>query len=59
MSARAPEAPNDLHDRSGPLSRALPKAVTAWLKAAMVDALAPLLAPVPVEVKVGRTWGGD
>ena len=36
------------------------EAVTAWLKAAMVDALAPLLAPVPVEVevKVGRTWGG-
>ena len=36
------------------------EAVTAWLKAAMVDALAPLLDPVPVEVevKVGRTWGG-
>jgi DNA polymerase-1 len=36
-------------------------AAAAWLKAAMVDAMAPLLDPVPVEVevKVGRTWGGD
>jgi DNA polymerase-1 len=35
-------------------------AAAAWLKAAMVDAMAPLLAPVPceVEVKVGPTWGG-
>lgn len=34
--------------------------VTRWLKAAMLDALAPLLDPVPVEVevKVARTWGG-
>ncbi len=34
--------------------------VVAWLKAAMVDAMAPLIAPVPVEVevKVGQTWGG-
>jgi DNA polymerase-1 len=33
----------------------------AWLKQATVDALAPLLAPVPaeVEVKVARSWGGD
>lgn len=33
----------------------------AWLKAAMVDAMAPLVDPVPVEVdvKVARTWGGD
>jgi DNA polymerase-1 len=33
----------------------------AWLKAAMVDAMAPLLDPVPVEaeVKVGRSWGGE
>ncbi len=31
-----------------------------WLRAAMVDAMAPLLEPVPVEVeiKVGPTWGG-
>jgi len=35
-------------------------AVAAWLKTAMLDALAPLIAPVPVEVevKVGTTWGG-
>jgi DNA polymerase-1 len=35
--------------------------VSAWLKAAMVDAMAPLLDPVPVavEVKVGLTWLGD
>jgi DNA polymerase I len=34
-------------------------AAMAWLKAAMVDAMAPLVAPVPVgvEVKAGRTWG--
>jgi DNA polymerase I-like protein with 3'-5' exonuclease and polymerase domains len=33
----------------------------AWLKRAMLDGMAPLVAPVPVEVevKVGRTWGGD
>jgi DNA polymerase I-like protein with 3'-5' exonuclease and polymerase domains len=33
----------------------------SWLKAAMLDGMAPLVAPVPVEVevKVGRTWGGD
>lgn len=32
----------------------------AWLRQAMLDAMAPLLAPVPVdvEVKVGATWGG-
>src|SRR5262245_46727736 len=31
----------------------------SWLKAAMLDAMAPLIRPVPVEVevKVGRTWG--
>jgi DNA polymerase-1 len=36
-------------------------AVKGWLRAAMVDAMAPLVAPVPVEVEVqaGRTWGGD
>jgi DNA polymerase-1 len=36
-------------------------AVAAWLKAAMVDGMAPLIDPVPVEVevKVGKTWGGD
>jgi DNA polymerase-1 len=35
--------------------------VAGWLKAAMIDAMAPLIDPVPVEVevKVGRTWGGD
>jgi DNA polymerase-1 len=36
-------------------------AVGAWLKRAMTDAMAPLLAPVPVgeiEVKVAPTWGG-
>jgi DNA polymerase-1 len=34
---------------------------TAWLKRSMVDAMAPLIAPVPVEVEVtsGRTWAGD
>jgi DNA polymerase-1 len=33
----------------------------AWLRAAMVDAMQPLLDPVPVEVDVstGQTWGGD
>jgi DNA polymerase-1 len=33
----------------------------AWVKGAMVDAMAPLIQPVPVEVevKVARTWGGD
>lgn len=32
----------------------------AWLRAAMVDAMAPLIEPVPVEVEVraGRTWDG-
>jgi DNA polymerase I-like protein with 3'-5' exonuclease and polymerase domains len=36
-------------------------AVAKWLKTAMVEAMAPLIAPVPVEVevKVARTWGGD
>jgi DNA polymerase I len=36
-------------------------AVVVWLKKAMVDAMAPLIDPVPVEVdvKVGATWGGD
>jgi DNA polymerase-1 len=35
-------------------------AVEAWLRKAMVDAMAPLIEPVPVEVevKVARTWGG-
>jgi DNA polymerase-1 len=37
------------------------EAVAAWLTGVMVDALAPLLDPVPVEVevKIGRTWAGD
>ena len=32
----------------------------AWLKRAMVDGMAPLVDPVPVEVEVssGPTWGG-
>jgi DNA polymerase-1 len=35
-------------------------AAAAWLKRAMVDGMAPLIAPVPVEVdvSVGPTWGG-
>jgi DNA polymerase-1 len=37
------------------------QAAAAWLKQAMLDGLAPLVDPVPVEVelKVGRAWGGD
>jgi DNA polymerase-1 len=33
----------------------------AWLKQAMLDGMAPLVAPVPVEVEVsvGRTWAGN
>jgi DNA polymerase-1 len=32
-----------------------------WLRQAMADGMAPLIAPVPVEVEVtvGTTWGGD
>jgi DNA polymerase-1 len=32
-----------------------------WLRRCMVDAMAPLIAPVPVmvEVNTGRAWGGD
>jgi DNA polymerase-1 len=32
-----------------------------WLKAAMIDGMEPLIAPVSVgvDVKVGRTWGGN
>jgi DNA polymerase I-like protein with 3'-5' exonuclease and polymerase domains len=35
-------------------------AVASWLKAAIVEAMAPLIAPVPVEVevKIARTWAG-
>jgi DNA polymerase I-like protein with 3'-5' exonuclease and polymerase domains len=35
-------------------------AVEAWLRAAMVEGMAPLIEPVPVEVEVsvGTTWGG-
>jgi len=35
-------------------------AVAAWLKAAMAEAMAPLIEPIPVEVQVqiARTWGG-
>jgi DNA polymerase-1 len=37
------------------------EAVRAWLRQAMLDAMAPLLDPLPVEVevKIARTWGGD
>jgi DNA polymerase-1 len=33
----------------------------AWIKQAMLDAMQPLIEPVPVEVEVktARTWGGD
>src|SRR5262249_47643525 len=36
-------------------------AVETWLETAMVEAMKPLIDPVPVkvEVKVARTWGGD
>jgi DNA polymerase-1 len=36
-------------------------AVKDWLRQAMLDGMAPLVDPVPVEVEVstGRTWGGD
>jgi DNA polymerase-1 len=36
-------------------------AVASWLKAAMMDAMAPLIDPVPVEVEVriAQTWGGE
>ena len=36
------------------------EAVSAWLKKAMVDAMAPLIDPVPVEVEVqvARAWSG-
>ncbi|HKI35179.1 MAG TPA: DNA polymerase [Gemmataceae bacterium] len=37
------------------------EAVEVWLTRAMVDAMTPLIDPIPVEVevKVGRTWAGD
>jgi DNA polymerase-1 len=37
------------------------QAAAEWLKRAMLDGMAPLVAPVPVEVEVAvaRTWGGD
>jgi hypothetical protein len=37
------------------------EAVAAWLRTAMVDGMAPLIEPVPVEVEVtvASTWGGD
>jgi hypothetical protein len=36
-------------------------AAAEWLRRCMVDAIAPLIDPIPVEVEVraGRTWGGD
>jgi len=35
------------------------KSVADWLKGAMADAFAPVIAPVPVEVEilVGENWG--
>ena len=35
--------------------------VAEWLKRCMADAMAPLVAPIPVEVevKIGRSWGVD
>jgi len=37
------------------------ESTVAWLKTAMIDGMAPLAAPVPVEVdvKVARTWGAS
>ena len=37
------------------------EAVKVWLSKAMVDGMADLVAPVPVEVEVqiGQTWAGD
>jgi DNA polymerase-1 len=37
------------------------EAVVEWLRQAMLDGMAPLIDPVPVEVetKVGTTWAGD
>ena len=34
--------------------------VSSWIKKAMIDGMAPLIEPVPVEVevKVAETWGG-
>jgi DNA polymerase-1 len=42
------------------VDEALASRAEAWVKAAMVDALAPLIDPVPVdvEVRVAPTWGG-
>jgi DNA polymerase-1 len=36
-------------------------AAAAWLRQAMLDAMAPLIDPVPVEVEVDvdRSWGGS
>ncbi len=35
-------------------------AAVAWVKAAMIDGMVPLIEPIPVEVEVtcGKTWGG-
>jgi DNA polymerase-1 len=35
--------------------------VATWLRQAMLDGMAPLIDPMPVEVDVtvARTWGGD
>jgi DNA polymerase-1 len=36
-------------------------AAAEWLRSAMIDAMAPLIDPIPVEVdvKIAQTWGGD
>jgi DNA polymerase-1 len=48
-----------IHDEIVVEADAEPAAAAAWLRAAMLDTMAPLIDPVPVEVevKVGRTWG--
>jgi DNA polymerase-1 len=40
---------------------ALAATVAKWLKTAMLDAMAPIIDPVPVvvDVKIDRTWGGN
>jgi hypothetical protein len=35
------------------------EADAAWLKQMMIDGMQSLIDPVPVEVKVGRSWGTD
>ena len=55
---RSPSWPCMTRSWSSP-TRSRPTPSPAWLKRAMLDAMAPLIDPVPVEVevKVGPTWG--